>query len=105
MSVVARLEHSPGWVTAVGGGSIRDIMVGEIPPPALRDEALLWAIAITSLLVFLLHRWVREGRVLYLLDTVSLALFAALGAERGIAVGLGFGAPCSPVRSVVSAAA
>jgi uncharacterized membrane protein YeiH len=79
-----------GGVTAVGGGSIRDIMVGDIPPPAVRDEALLWAIATTALAVFLLHRWVREGRVLYLLDTVSLALFAALGAERGIAVGLGF---------------
>jgi uncharacterized membrane protein YeiH len=79
-----------GGVTAVGGGSIRDIMVGDIPPPALRDEALLWAIAVTVLVVFLSHRWMREGRVLYLLDTASLALFAALGAERGIAVGLGF---------------
>jgi uncharacterized membrane protein YeiH len=79
-----------GGVTAVGGGSIRDLMVGEIPPPALRDEPLLWAVAATSLLVFLFHRWIREGRLLYLLDTVSLALFAALGAERGLEVGLGF---------------
>lgn len=79
-----------GGVTAVGGGSIRDLMVGEIPPPALRDEPLLWAIAVTSLVVFFFHRWIREGRVLYLLDTVSLALFAALGAERGVEVGLGF---------------
>lgn len=79
-----------GGVTAIGGGSIRDVMVGVIPPPALQDEPLLWAIAITSLAMFLLHRWVREGRVLYTLDTVSLAIFAALGAEAGLAVGLGF---------------
>ena len=79
-----------GGVTAVGGGSVRDLLVGEIPPPALRDEPLLWTIAVTSLLVFLLHGRLREGRALYLLDTVSLALFAALGAERGLAVGLGF---------------
>ncbi len=79
-----------GGVTAVGGGSIRDLMVGQIPPPALRNEPLLWAIAVTSLLVFFFHRWVREGRVLYLLDTVSLALFAALGAERGLEAGFGF---------------
>lgn len=79
-----------GGVTAVGGGSIRDLMVGEIPPPALRNEPLLWSIAATSLLVFFFHRWVREGRVLYLLDTVSLALFAALGAERGLQAGFGF---------------
>lgn len=79
-----------GGVTAVGGGSIRDLMVGEIPPPALRNEPLLWAIATTSLLVFFFHRWVREGQVLYVLDTVSLALFAALGAERGLEAGFGF---------------
>jgi uncharacterized membrane protein YeiH len=79
-----------GGVTAVGGGSIRDLMVGEVPPPALRDEPLLWAIAVTALAVFLFHRFVPEGKVLYVLDTVSLALFAALGAERGLEVGLGF---------------
>jgi uncharacterized membrane protein YeiH len=79
-----------GGVTAVGGGSIRDLMVGEIPPPALRDEPLLWAIAVTSLLVFVFHRRLHQGRILYLLDTVSLALFAALGAERGLEAGFGF---------------
>ena len=79
-----------GGVTAVGGGSIRDVVVGDIPPPALRDEPLLWAIAGTALAVFLLHRRIPEGRLLYVLDTSSLALFAALGAERGLAVGLGF---------------
>jgi uncharacterized membrane protein YeiH len=30
------------------------------------------------------------GTLLYAADTISLALFAALGAERGLAVGLGF---------------
>lgn len=79
-----------GSVTAVGGGSIRDLMVGEIPPPALRDEPLLWAVATTAVVVFVLHRWVREGQLLYFLDTVSLALFAALGAEAGLVAGLGF---------------
>lgn len=79
-----------GAVTAVGGGSIRDLVVGEIPPPALRDEAMLWAIALTALAVFFLHRFVPRGRTLYLLDTLSLAIFCALGAERGMDVGLGF---------------
>lgn len=79
-----------GGVTAIGGGSIRDLVVGEVPPPALRNEPLLWSIAVTALVVFFLHRVIREGRTLYLLDTVSLALFAALGAERGLQAGFGF---------------
>lgn len=77
-------------VTAVGGGSIRDVVVGIIPPAALTDEATLWLPVVTGLLVFLVHRHVPTGRSLYVFDTISLALFAALGAERGIDVGFGF---------------
>ncbi len=76
-------------VTAVGGGSIRDILVGILPPTSLQDEALLWGIALTGVIVFFLHRYFYEGRLLYSLDTLGLALFAALGAERGMSAGLG----------------
>lgn len=76
-------------VTAIGGGSIRDLVVGIIPPASLTDEPLLWAVFATGLLVFLLHRFVPEGRTLYAFDTISLGLFAALGAQRGIEVGFG----------------
>jgi uncharacterized membrane protein YeiH len=44
----------------------------------------------SGLVVFLLHRFVPTGRTLYAFDTVSLGIFAALGAERGIEVGFGF---------------
>jgi uncharacterized membrane protein YeiH len=77
-------------VTAIGGGSIRDLVVGNIPPASLTDEPLLWAVFATGVLVFFLHRFVPEGRTIYLLDTLALGLFAALGAERGISAGFGF---------------
>lgn len=76
-------------VTAIGGGSIRDVLVGILPPAALQDEALLWGIALTGVIVFFLHRHLHEGKLLYALDTLGLALFAALGAERGVSAGLG----------------
>ncbi len=76
-------------VTAIGGGSIRDVLVGILPPTALQDEALLWGIALTGVVVFFLHSHLHEGKVLYALDTLGLALFAALGAERGLSAGLG----------------
>jgi len=77
-------------VTAVGGGSIRDALVGTIPPSALRNEPLLWSVALTGLLVFRFHPRVQAlERPIYYLDTLGLGLFAALGAERGLEAGLG----------------
>lgn len=78
-------------VTAIGGGSIRDLIAGVTPPGAFTNEALLWTIAATALITFLIARYVRfPSRLLYAADTLSLALFAALGAQAGIAVGFGF---------------
>ena len=77
-------------VTAVGGGAIRDITVGMLPPSSFQNEPLLWVVAIAALVTFYLHRIIPfESRVLYVLDTLGLAIFAALGAERGVTFGLG----------------
>lgn len=77
-------------VSAVGGGAIRDVVVGSLPPASLRNETLAWVVALTSVATFYLHRFIKaEGKLLYSLDTIGLALFAALGAERGIASDLG----------------
>ncbi len=80
-------------VTAVGGGSIRDIVAGVTPPVALTDEVLLWLPFLVGVGVFLLHRLSKRHwtttRLLYGFDTVSLGLFAALGAERGLQIGFG----------------
>ncbi|MBL8698697.1 MAG: TRIC cation channel family protein [Alphaproteobacteria bacterium] len=78
-------------VTAVGGGSLRDVVVGQLPPAIFRDERLLWGVLGTALAVFVLrHRLKRLRRPIYWLDTLGLGLFAALGAERGLDAGLGF---------------
>ncbi|MEM6431548.1 MAG: trimeric intracellular cation channel family protein [Deinococcota bacterium] len=96
-------------VTAVGGGSIRDIVVGRLPTAAIRNEPLLWVVALTGLLVFYLDAYLsndtnpnthklkaRHARhqrrlqlLVYGLDTLGLAVFAALGAESGLSAGLG----------------
>ncbi len=79
-----------GFVTAVGGGSIRDLIAGTIPPTSLTNEALLWAIAFACLVVFVGHRWIPQGWILYGLDTLGLALFAALGAATALELGFNF---------------
>ena len=79
-----------GSVTAIGGGSIRDLMSGVIPPTSVTNEPLLWAIVGTSALVLVVHRLVPEGKALYGFDTLGLAVFAALGAQRALELGFGF---------------
>ncbi len=78
-------------ITAIGGGSVRDVVVGALPPAALRDEALLWVVAASGALVFFLPRvFARLDGLLYFFDTLGLSVFAALGAARGLEAGLGF---------------
>lgn len=77
-------------VTAIGGGSIRDVIVGILPPSSFTNEPMLWAVAGTGLLVFLTHRKMNpESRLLYFLDTLGLAIFTALGAQTGVNYGMG----------------
>jgi uncharacterized membrane protein YeiH len=77
-------------VTAVGGGAIRDVLVGVLPPTSFTNEPLLWVVALTGISTFFGHRFIREeGRLMYALDTLGLAIFAALGAERGLSFGMG----------------
>lgn len=77
------------FVTAVGGGSVRDLVTGRVPPSALTDERLLWIVFATAIAVAALHHRLPTGRVLYAVDTASLAVFAALGAQRGLEAGFG----------------
>lgn len=77
-------------VTAVGGGAVRDVAVGRLPPASITDEPLLWAVAATAILVFLFHGpETGRSRTLYFFDAIGLALFAALGAGTGLDAGLG----------------
>ena len=77
-------------LTGVGGGIVRDVLLGDTPPGVFRDErfflacllgaatVVLWAPAVAA-------RW---NRVM-VADAVGLGLFAALGAAKGAAHGLG----------------
>ena len=74
------------FCTALGGGVIRDILLGTLPPAALRD----WrypGIALTgAALVFFMHQYVRAVPPLavQILDAAGLAIFAIAGTEKAI---------------------
>ena len=87
-----------GVVTAVGGGILRDIILGITPPGAFRNPAYVALAAATALAVFLFAwRHVRLyrkeyrhlGRVVGLLDAIGLGIFGVVGVEAAISRGYG----------------
>jgi uncharacterized membrane protein YeiH len=74
------------FATALGGGIIRDVLIGAIPPNSIRNwryGAIAFAGAATA---FFFHSLVQEfpASVLILLDAAGLSLFAVAGAEKAL---------------------
>jgi uncharacterized membrane protein YeiH len=77
-----------GLTTALGGGVIRDVLLGVHPPSSLRSWPNLLVPAITSLLVFWLHPQVaRLRKAMLLADAVGLGLFVTAGTTTALALG------------------
>lgn len=75
------------FVTAYGGGTARDVLVGDLPPVWLRSSDYLWNVTITAVVTFYLVRWHElPQRVLLVADACGLALFTLIGARKGVAL-------------------
>jgi uncharacterized membrane protein YeiH len=78
------------FLPALGGGIIRDLLIGATPPSAIRDwryPALAFA---AGTLAFVFHQTVREipDDVVVALDAAGLSLFAIAGAEKALSFGI-----------------
>lgn len=77
--------------TAIGGGIVRDVLVGRLPPYSLQYPEYMIIIIVSTLIIFLLYRtkyrylilgkWSRKGFLLA--DTLGLASFTVTGASVG----------------------
>ena len=84
-----------GMTTAVGGGILRDVMLGQTPPAALRDPMQALVAIAVSVLVF--YIWRRKAdihnkyaeAVLLVADSIGLGIFSAHGAAIAIQAGCG----------------
>jgi len=79
-----------GTVTAIGGGILRDVLVGLAPPNALRHWPYLAVPAVAAGLVFVWHpALTRLRRPIVVLDAAGLGLFTVTGTRVGLEHGLG----------------
>lgn len=85
-----------GVCTAVGGGMMRDVILGKIPA-ALQDPKYVAVAAVASLIVFLIfyfHQDFFEGKariyydlVMLVMDTIGLGIFTVFGVKAGVDAG------------------
>jgi uncharacterized membrane protein YeiH len=78
-----------GFVTAIGGGSLRDMLLGSYPLVWIADVNFLYATiggAITALIFF--SKLGKLKRTMLLFDMVGIALFTILGTEKALAHGV-----------------
>jgi uncharacterized membrane protein YeiH len=79
-----------GIITAIGGGIIRDVLIGSLPPATFSDWRYLAVAAGGGLVAFLAGRRLDRLTVpITLLDAAGLSLFAVTGASKALEAGLG----------------
>lgn len=88
-----------GVITAVGGGMLRDLMIGSIPPNMFRNPVYVFTAFLTVLILFLLFRCrplLLESRyiesyekIMNILDAVGLGAFTVTGIDTGVEAGYG----------------
>ncbi|MGY1815725.1 trimeric intracellular cation channel family protein [Blastococcus sp. SYSU D00820] len=91
---VARLDIvgvvTLGMITALGGGIIRDVLLGSLPPATFGDWRYLAVAAGGGLIAFVAGRHLeRLATPITVLDAAGLSLFAVTGASKALDLGLG----------------
>ncbi|MCB0507493.1 MAG: trimeric intracellular cation channel family protein [Bacteroidetes bacterium] len=75
-----------GFITAIGGGTIRDVMLGAYPVAWINDINYLLSIfgGVLFTLIFRKHI-IHLSRTLRLFDTIGMAIYVVLGVQKSIA--------------------
>ncbi|MEV6561163.1 trimeric intracellular cation channel family protein [Nocardia sp. NPDC051756] len=88
--------------TALGGGIIRDLLIGRTPPAAFVDLSYLWTAVLAAAVIFFWHPSRRLTRgPLEVADAFGLGLFCVTGTV--IAYSRGLGAPSAALLGLVTA--
>ncbi len=78
--------YSVGLVTAIGGGTLRDVLLG-IPVFWMQTWWYLAVTGLSLLVVISFQRLLVHTRILFIFDTVGLALFVDIGIQKSLAAG------------------
>lgn len=84
-----QLDFFGAFVTAVGGGTIRDLLIGSQPVGWLEDVNYLIVIGLGILAgMFFKKVFERLRKTMFLFDSIGIGLFTILGIQKTLAFGL-----------------
>jgi len=73
------------FVTAIGGGTIRDMLLGEFPVGWLKNETLIVVIFCSAIGAMFFASWLKKiNATLFLFDAMGLGLFTINGFEMAL---------------------
>ncbi len=85
-----------GFVTAVGGGTLRDVLLGQTPVGWMNDLTYIGLVGIALPICYLGRGYISKlRRSMFIFDTVGIGLFTIMGLEKTLNLGL------SPVIAVM----
>lgn len=85
-----------GCITATGGGMLRDVLIGQVPPSVFSNSGIIILAALTSVLVFVVSYINRAHFAFFshriesinnVFDALGLSVFSVLGTETVCAAG------------------
>lgn len=77
------------FVTSIGGGTVRDLLLGDTPVAWMRNVNYCLLILLTSVATILFKKHIKKFKVtLFLFDSLGLGLFTLVGVQKGIVFGL-----------------
>ena len=78
-----------GFVTAIGGGTLRDMMLGSYPLVWIGDIIFLYAILAGVIIAYIFFRpLIRLRRTFLVFDTLGISFFTILGVEKALSLGV-----------------
>jgi len=78
-----------GFVTAIGGGTLRDMMLGDLPVAWMQNINYFWLIIAGVVVTIIFRKQVMQlKRTLFLFDTIGIAVFTILGLKKALLLGI-----------------
>lgn len=80
------------FITALGGGTVRDLLIGIQPVGWMLNYSYLITIFLAVITTFLLYKHVLKWRkALFLFDSVGLGVFTIIGMEKALSMDISWG--------------
>lgn len=77
------------FITALGGGTLRDMMTGDLPVSWMRNIDYSIIIFISAVVAMIFSNAIQKfPKLLFIFDSLGLGFFTILGVQKGIALGL-----------------